>query len=143
MTERIDPYHLLRVLEDVTRDQANIVKSLERMLTRLRGDIYDEDLQHTILTYLRRLRLLRSRLERALEGEAVFEGAEGTVVDNVATLSEYMLIVGFELERKVLERARLLAKRGARLLSIEDIERDLEQLERVSAKLQEIVDRYY
>ena len=143
--ERVDPYALLRVLEDVSRDQASIVKSLERILTRLRSDIYDEDLQQAALTYLKRLRVLRNRLERALDGTIDFEGADSQVVYNVATLSEYMLIVGYELERKVLERARLLARRGARLLGAvtEEFERDLEQLERVAAKLQEIVDRYY
>ena len=145
MAERIDAYNLLRVLEDFARDQASIVRSLERMLSRLREDVYDEDLQQAVLSYLRRLRLLRTRLERALTGEAEFGDAEETVVYNVATLSEYMVLVGYELERKVLERARLLARRGARLLSaaLDDIERDLEQLERVVSKLQEIVDRYY
>ncbi len=145
MAGRVDPYNLLRVLEDVTRDQASIVRSLERILTRLRSDVYDEDLQQAALNQLRRLRLLRTRLERALEGSIDFGSVERPVLDNVATLSEYMVIVGFELERKVLERARLLARRGARLLSTvaEELERDLEQLERVAAKLQEIVDRYY
>jgi hypothetical protein len=115
MSGRIDPYNLLRVLEDVARDQASIVRSLERMLTRLRGDVYDENLQQTILTYLRRLRLLRSRLERALAGEARFEGVEESIVSSVATLSEYMILVGFELERKVLERAMLFARRSHRV----------------------------
>jgi hypothetical protein len=141
----VDPYNLLRVLEDVTRDQASTVRSLERILSRLRSDLYDEDLQQAALTHLRRLRLLRTRLEKALEGSVEFGNVDKQVLDSVATLSEYMIIVGFELERKVLERARLLARRGARLLNTVagDIERDLEQLERVSEKLQEIVDRYY
>ncbi len=145
MEERVDPYNLLRVLEDVTRDQASVVKSLERILVRLRNDPHDEDLQQVALTYLKRLRVLRNRLERALSGAIDFSGVDDQVVYNVATLSEYMLIVGYELERKVLERARLLARRGARLLETmaEDLERDLEQVERVSEKLQTIVDRYY
>ncbi len=139
----VDPYKLLRLLEDLTDKHARTVRALDRVLNRLRKDIENEELQSMALTYLRRLRVLRRRLLRALEGSIDFDYAEEEVRTNVATLSEYMIIVGYVYEEEVLRKMRILAKRGAVMLQGESFEDDVEQISRISEKLQEIVDKYY
>lgn len=139
----VDPYKLLRLLEDLTDKHARTVRALDRVLNRLRRDIENEELQSMALTYLRRLRVLRRRLLRALEGSIDFDYAEEEVRTNVATLSEYMIIVGYVYEEEVLRKMRILAKRGAVMLQGESFEDDVEQISRISEKLQEIVDKYY
>jgi hypothetical protein len=141
----VDAYRLLRVLEDVSDRHAKTVRALERVLRRLRKDIGNEELQSLARTYLKRLRVLRRRLERELEGSIDFSEVDAEVRDNVATLSEYMIIVGYVYEEDVLRKARLLARRGAQLLAEEEenIDNDLDQMNRIIEKLQEIVDKYY
>ncbi len=146
MAEKIvDAYHLLRVLEDVSDRHARTVRSLERVLNRLRKDVANEELQLMARNYLRRLRVLRQRLERSLNGIIDFSDIDKEVRDNVATLSEYMIIVGYLYEEDVLRKARILAKRGASILAeeIDLLEDDLEQVSRIVERLQEIVDKYY
>ncbi|KSW11785.1 hypothetical protein CF15_02965 [Pyrodictium occultum] len=145
MAEAVDPYKLLRTLEDVADRHAKIVRSLNRALSRLRRDTGDEELQALVLTYLRRLRVLRQRLENSLQGPVNLDSVASEVRDNIATLSEYMIIVGMEYERDLLNKALLLAKRGARLIeeSRELIEEDLNKIEELASKLQVIVDKYY
>ena len=143
--EYIDPYKLLRTLEDVADKHARAVKSLNRALVRLRRDLDDEELQTLVLNYIRKLRILRRRLARSLDGAVNLDSVAAEVRDNIATLSEYMIIVGAEYERDLLNKALILAKRGARLLeeSKEAIEDDLRQIDELIEKLQDIVDRYY
>ncbi|ALL00636.1 hypothetical protein Pyrde_0586 [Pyrodictium delaneyi] len=143
--EYIDPYKLLRTLEDVTDKHARAMKSLNRALVRLRRDLDDEELQTLVLNYIRKLRILRRRLARSLNGAVNLDSVAAEVRDNIATLSEYMIIVGAEYERDLLNKALILAKRGARLLeeSREAIEDDLRQIDELVEKLQDIVDRYY
>ena len=146
MAEKIvDAYHLLRVLEDVSDRHARTVRSLERVLNRLRKDVANEELQLMARNYLRRLRVLRQPLERSLNGIIDFSDIDKEVRDNVATLSEYMIIVGYLYEEDVLRKARILAKRGASILAeeIDLLEDDLEQVSRIVERLQEIVDKYY
>jgi phosphate uptake regulator len=141
----VDAYKLLRVLEEVSDRHARTVRALDRVLNRLRRDIENEELQMMAKTYLRRLRVLRQRLERSLQGEIEFDSVDEVVRDNVATLSEYMIIVGYVYEEDVLRKVRILAKRGAHMLQDEQelIQNDIEQLSRITSKLQEIVDKYY
>ena len=143
--ESVDPYKLLRTLEDVTDKHARIVKSLNRALVRLRKDIDDEELQTLVLNYIRRLRVLRRRLVRSLSGTVDLDTTLTEVRDNIATLSEYMIIVGMEYERDLLNKALILARRGARLLeeNRDIIENDLHQIDELVEKLQYIVDKYY
>lgn len=143
--EYIDPYKLLRTLEDVADKHARAVKSLNRALVRLRRDLDDEELQTLVLNYIRKLRILRRRLARSLDGAVNLDSVAAEVRDNIATLSEYLIIVGAEYERDLLNKALILAKRGARLLeeSKEAIEDDLRQIDELVEKLQDIVDRYY
>ncbi|BES80776.1 hypothetical protein [Pyrodictium abyssi] len=145
MSENVDPYKLLRTLEDVTDKHAHIVKSLNRALVRLRKDIDDEELQTLVLSYIRRLRVLRRRLVNSLNGAIDLDSTIAEVRDNIATLSEYMIIVGMEYERDLLNKALILARRGARLLEENRsmIEDDLNQIEELVEKLQYIVDKYY
>ena len=121
------------------------MKSLNRALVRLRRDLDDEELQTLVLNYIRKLRILRRRLARSLDGAVNLDSVAAEVRDNIATLSEYMIIVGAEYERDLLNKALILAKRGARLLeeSKEAIEDDLRQIDELIEKLQDIVDRYY
>ena len=144
----IDPYKLLRVLEDVTDKHARTVRSLDKTLHRLRRNPSDEQLQSLALNYIRRLRVLRRRLTRALGEEMVepdFSGVESEVVGNIATLSEYMIIVGHVYEEELLRKALKLVEKGASILGedAENIERDLEEIYRLNEKFQRIVDKYY
>jgi len=139
----VDPYRLLRLLEDLTDKHARTVRALDRVLSRLRKDIENQELQSLALTYLRRLRVMRRRLLRALEGSIDFDYAEEEVRSNVATLSEYMIIVGYIYEEEVLRKMRILAKRGAVMLQGENFDEDVEQIVVISKKLQKIVDKYY
>lgn len=141
----VDAYRLLRILEDVSDKHARTVRSLERVLNRLRKDVTNEELQLMARNYLRRLRVLRQRLERNLNGIIDFSDVDKEVRDNVATLSEYMIIVGYLYEEDVLRKARILAKRGASILAeeVDLLEDDLEQVARIVERLQEIVDKYY
>ncbi len=143
MEQAVDPYKLLRLLEDLTDKHARTVRALDRVLNRLRKDIGNEELQSMALTYLRRLRVMRRRLLRALEGSIDFDYAEEEVRTNVATLSEYMIIVGYVYEEEVLRKMRILAKRGAVMLQGENFDDDVEQIGVISEKLQKIVDKYY
>ncbi len=143
-----DPFKLLRVLEDVSETHAKTLRALERTLNRLRRDPGDEALQSLALTYIKRLRVLRRRIERQLgdEGmEAEFGDVDPEVARNVATLSEYMIIVGFLYEEELLRKALILARRGARLLAEEaaNIEADLDMISRLSERFQRIVDAHY
>ncbi len=143
-----DPLKLLRVLEDVSEKHAKTLRALERTLRRLRRDPENEALQSLALTYIKRLRVLRRRVERQLgsEGfEAEFGEVDPEVARNVATLSEYMIIVGLLYEEELLRKAVILARRGARLLAEElsNIEADIEAIGRLSQRFQRIVDRHY
>ncbi len=132
-------------MEDISDRHAKTLRAFERTLRRLRKDIGNEELQVLAKTYLRKLRVLRGRLERELGDEVVLDSVEPEVRDNIATLSEYMIIVGYLYEEELLRKARILARRGASLLEEEEplIEKDLRQLEELTEKLQRIVDRYY
>ena len=141
-----DPFTLLRVLEDVTDKHARTLRSFERALRRLRRDPGSEELQGLVLTYLRRLRVLRRRLARALgEDEPVIEGVDAEVVKNIATLSEYMVIVGYMYEEELLRKALILARRvsGPLANEAENIEDDLEEVGALVERFQRIVDKYY
>lgn len=142
---QVDPYKLLRILEDVTDRHARTIQSLDKALERLERDPYNESLQSLVMTYLKRLRVLRKRMEAALDGEVRLEGIESEVVDNIATLSEYMIIVGYMYEEDVLRRALAVAGKGAELIGEdeENIREDLESVRRLSERLQSIVDNYY
>ncbi len=141
----VDPYKLLRVLEDVADRHARTLQSLDKALERLEKDPYNESLQSLVMTYIKRLRVLRKRMESALDGELRLENIESEVVDNIATLSEYMIIVGYMYEEDVLRRALNVAGKGAELIGedSENIREDLESIRRLSEKLQGIVDNYY
>ncbi len=147
---QIDAADMLETLEDVTQSHYRLIQSLRSALVRVRRDMSDVDMQRSVLAGLRRLRVLRKRVASHFGGfleedvEVELEGAE-EVVGNVATLSEYMLIVAIPAEEEVLKRALLLAKRGAELLEKHraDIEEDLEQLRRLSRLLERIVEKYY
>jgi hypothetical protein len=141
----VDPYKLLRVLEDVATRHAKTVKSLNRALVRLRKNPYDEELQSLVLTYIKRLRALRARLWGALNGAVRLEDVAPEIRDNIATLSEYMIIVGAEYEKDVLKKAMYLSRRGVQMLESEydNLVEDVKQVEQLVAKLQEIVDKYY
>lgn len=141
----VDPYKLLRVLEDVADRHARALQSLDKVLERLEKDPYNEPLQSLAMTYIKRLRVLRRRMESALDGELRLDNIEKEVVDNIATLSEYMIIVGYMYEEDVLRRALNVVGKGAELIGedSENIREDLESIRRLSEKLQGIVDSYY
>jgi hypothetical protein len=145
LTTIADPYKLLRTLEDVTDTHARTVRRLNRVLNKLRKDIEDEELQILALNYLRRLRVLRTRLVKALGDKVDLDNVEKEVRDNIATLSEYMIIVGTVYERELIQKAIYLARKGARLLTenIAVMKEDLASIDKLVEKLQDIVDRYY
>ena len=140
-----DPYKLLRTLEDVTDLHARTVRKLNRVLNKLRKDIEDQELQMLALNYIRRLRVLRNRLEKSLGGKVDLDNVEEEVRYNIATLSEYMVIVGTVYEKELLKKALYLARKGAQLLTenVALMKEDLDNIERLVEKLQRIVDRYY
>ncbi len=140
-----DPYKLLRTLEDVTDLHARTVRKLNRVLNKLRKDIEDQELQMLALNYIRRLRVLRNRLEKSLGDEVDLDNVEEEVRYNIATLSEYMVIVGTVYEKELLKKALYLARKGAQLLTenVALMKEDLDNIERLVEKLQRIVDRYY
>jgi len=141
----VDPYKLLRVLEDVATRHAKTVRSLNRALVRLHKNPYDEELQSLVLTYIKRLRALRARLWGVLNGAVRLEDVASEIRDNIATLSEYMIIVGAEYEKDALKKAMYLSRRGVQMLKNEydNLVEDVRQIEQLVAKLQEIVDKYY
>lgn len=140
-----DPYKLLRTLEDVTDLHARTVRKLNRVLNKLRKDIEDQELQMLALNYIRRLRVLRNRLEKSLGDEVDLDNVEEEVRYNIATLSEYMVIVGTVYEKELLKKALYLARKGAQLLTenVALMKEDLVNIERLVEKLQRIVDKYY
>ncbi len=143
---QVDPYKLLRTLEDVTDLHARTVRKLNRVLNKLRKDIDDQELQRLALNYIRRLRVLRTRLEKALGDEEVnLDNVEEEVRYNIATLSEYMVIVGTVYEKELLRKALYLARKGAQLLTDNTalMKEDLNNIEKLVGKLQRIVDKYY
>ena len=147
---KIDAADMLETLEDVTQSHYRLIQSLRSTLVRVKRDMADVEMQRSLLAGLRRLRVLRKRVASHFGGfideevDVELEGAK-EVVENVATLSEYMLIVAIPAEEEVLRRTLLLAKRGAELLEKHrlDIEQDIEQLKRLSRLLEAIVDKYY
>ncbi len=145
MASNADPYQLLRVLEEVAREHASTVRALNKVINRLRHDLGDEDLQLIALRYIRRLRSLRTKLLDSLGEAVILDNVDDITRENIATLSEYMVIVGAVYERDLLRKTVLLAKRGARILNghLGDIEADMEQLERLVSRLEDIVQRYY
>jgi len=141
-----DPYHLLRVLEDVSNEHAEVVRALEKALRRLDIDSSDEGLKALVARYLRRLRILRKRVESALASGAVnLADVEQEVRSNIATLSEYMIIVGYAYEEEVIKKAINLAERAPALLpgEAERLRSDLRAIRRLSETFQEIVASYY
>ena len=140
-----DPYKLLRTLEDVTDLHARTVRKLNRVLNRLRKDIENQELQVLALNYIRRLRVLRNRLEKSLGDEVDLGNVEEEVRYNIATLSEYMVIVGTVYEKELLKKALYLARKGAQLLTenVALMKEDLNNIEKLVEKLQRIVDKYY
>ena len=140
-----DPYKLLRTLEDVTDLHARTVRKLNRVLNKLRRDIEDQELQMLALNYIRRLRVLRNRLEKSLGDEVDLDNVEEEVRYNIATLSEYMVIVGTVYEKELLKKALYLARKGAQLLTenVALMKEDLNNIEKLVEKLQRIVDKYY
>ena len=97
------------------------------------------------LNYIRRLRVLRNRLEKSLGDEVDLDNVEEEVRYNIATLSEYMVIVGTVYEKELLKKALYLARKGAQLLTenVALMKEDLVNIERLVEKLQRIVDKYY
>jgi len=90
--------------------------------------------------------VLRRRLLRALgEQTPSMEGVVDEVVRNIATLSEYMVIVGYVYEEELLRKALALSRRvsGPLASETENIEADLEEVSSLVKRFQDIVDRYY
>ncbi len=141
MSEAAGAYNLLKVLSDVSEDHARVIRSLGKTLNRLSKDIENDQLQARVLAHIRKLRLLRSRLRRALDDGPRIDAVEGEARENILTLTEYMLLVGFHLERDMLKRALKLASKGARLIEAQrrQIEEDLEEIERLSSAFQELL----
>ena len=146
----IDAAEMLEALEDISHAHTRLIRSLRSTLVRVRRDMVDEALQQSVLAGIRRLRVMRNRLARFFGGidaevdEVELKGSK-ELIENVATLSEFMLIVAIPAEEEVLKRTLLLAKRGAELLSkhSDDLRRDLEQLKKLSRLLELIVEKYY
>ena len=146
----IDAAEMLEALEDISHAHTRLIRSLRSTLVRVKRDMVDEGLQQSVLAGLRRLRVMRNRLARFFGGidaevdEVELKGSK-ELVENVATLSEFMLIVAIPAEEEVLKRTLLLAKRGAGLLAkhSDAIRQDLEQLRKLSRLLELIVEKYY
>ncbi len=146
----IDAAEMLEALEDISHAHTRLIRSLRSTLVRVKRDMVDEGLQQSVLAGLRRLRVMRNRLARFFGGidaevdEVELKGSK-ELVENVATLSEFMLIVAIPAEEEVLKRTLLLAKRGAGLLAkhSDTIRQDLEQLRKLSRLLELIVEKYY
>ncbi|AEM39563.1 hypothetical protein Pyrfu_1707 [Pyrolobus fumarii 1A] len=149
---KVDAAEFLDTLENVTQSHVRLIQSLRSSLVRVRRDTTDIEMQRSVLAGLRRLRVLRKRIADHLGGLKV--DAESLdielvgpqeLIENVATLSEYMLIVGIPAEEEVLKRTLLLARRGAELLNQHagDIQEDIEQLKKLSKLLEIIVEKYY
>ena len=146
----IDAAEMLEALEDISHAHTRLIRSLRSTLVRVKRDMVDEGLQQSVLAGLRRLRVMRNRLARFFGGidaevdEVELKGSR-ELVENVATLSEFMLIVAIPAEEEVLKRTLLLAKRGAEVLArhSDTIRQDLEQLRKLSRLLELIVEKYY
>jgi len=131
-----------RELEDLSHEHMRVIKRLDKYVEALESaPVEDEGLQVKVLTCLRRLRAIRSKL-LGMIGEGVsMDDASREVREGISILSEYMVLGGLYLERDLLERIRELKGRFTILAgSAGDIERDLRELDRLSELLEGFVD---
>lgn len=131
-----------RELEDLSHEHMRVIKRLDKYVEALESaPVEDEGLQVKVLTCLRRLRAIRSKL-LGMIGEGVSMDDVGREVrEGISILSEYMVLGGLYLERDLLERIRELKGRFTILAgSAGDIERDLRELDRLSELLEGFVD---
>ena len=140
-----DAISFYRELEELSQRHAKLVKRLEVYTRRLRVDPSDEELQERVLLYLRKLRVIRNKLIRRLEEGIDFSDQSSAGIaakEGIEILSEYMVLGGLYLEKETLQDVLKLAesKRGARLLetAIEDIKRDIEEVNRLEELLQQL-----
>jgi len=140
-----DAISFYRELEELSQRHAKLVKRLEVYTRRLRVDPSDEELQERVLLYLRKLRVIRNKLIRRLEEGIDFSDQSSASIaakEGIEILSEYMVLGGLYLEKEALQDVLKLAesKRGARLLetAIEDIKRDIEEVNRLEELLQQL-----
>jgi len=140
-----DAVSFYRELEELSQRHAKLVKRLEMYTRRLKVDPSDEELQERVLLYLRKLRVIRNKLIRRLEEGIDFSDQSSASIaakEGIEILSEYMVLGGLYLEKEALQDVLKLAesKRGARLLetAIEDIKRDIEEVNRLEELLQQL-----
>ncbi len=137
-------YSLLRVLSETSEEHAKTIKRLGTLLKRLSKDIANDNLQLKVMSYIKRLRLLRSRIRRALDANPDINSVDNVSRENIATLSEYMILVGFTLERDMLNTALRLARKGARILEahLNDITKDVDEVNDLSNRLERLISNF-
>ena len=137
-----EAYNLLKTLSEASEEHAKIVRRLGVLLKRLNKDVNNESIQLQVLRNIKRLRLIRSRIRRALSSAISLDSIDSESRNNIRTLSEYMLLVGFILEKDMLSTAIRVAKKGAKLLEthIGDLNKDLDELEEVVKGLEQVLE---
>lgn len=136
---------LLKMLEEVSHDHAKILRSLGKSLARLRSDPSNDEIQLLVLSYVRRLRAIRTRLSNILSSNIAIRIEDNdylNIASDLETLAEYFILVGLELEKDLLRIAKYMSKRGALLIKDEtnEIEKDLQQVDELKRSLQSLIN---
>ncbi len=135
---------LADTLERVSHKHAEIIKKLEKTVQSIEYRT-DDNLVGLLLYYLNELRKLRKEVSDAVnsleESEDIWDNRYGELRDVIGVLSEYMVIVGFEYEKSLLQRISELAK----LIGIDsrEIENDIKSIDAIQERLSPLAEKFY
>jgi len=135
-------------LEEISREHANIVKRLDRLVEELSLQPSNIDLQKTVMYYLKKLRKLRSKLIKLAKSALASGDIDPSFSEIrfvVGTLSEYFVIVALELEEELLYKLKTIMNRKKEVFieDLGDINTDLQELSLLKELLQLFVGKYY
>ncbi|MET1129196.1 MAG: hypothetical protein ABWW70_07760 [Thermoproteota archaeon] len=138
-------YRIFETIEELAVEHAKIFDQLESELNELRKNPKNENLYNNILRRTKKLRAIRARLKRALRklNDVSSANHEAKVLQDIATLSEYMVIVGFYQERALLEELAEMSREANLPHHQTMFEEDLRELDDLTRMLETIIDKYY
>ncbi len=137
---------IMDIFQRNSHEHAEILKNLERVVEEIALNPDNEELQQMIIHNLNKLAKLRSEILEA--GRELLDRGIDPELDRliftIGTLSEYMVIVGLEYEKDLLDRiTSVLGDRAEHTGIRQRIERELLSISELRKVLEVLVERYY
>ena len=129
-------WKLYGIIEQGVKEHTQLVSEARSLIDKIEMDPDDERSQSLLLSKLRRMLIVRKRLQNAVLSDKSLRESE-----DVNILLEYLDLIGLEEEREALEKCRKLALQGALVLkaNLKELQDMVSNLEKFKHKLENLL----